>query len=480
MIKVLLILSPVAIFFWLFSLDVAPSGHFFINHPVDAASPFVDRFLPDARVQGVQYGSDGAFQWMIDEPAYASIHTPGDFDTLNATIKFQNTDQPIVELGIVQNDNPLQYDLEPVQNLLIDHSTWDRTEKDGLVFLQRQKVYSSIDDFLANPPDRHTIATYHHDLTEPFRIPDYVAENALSRVDVSLRGYHEFVTYIKNEPLLVQADYMDMNREFGEDPVSVLVYDEKGQMIASQTIDDDSVVEATNQGSTMRSISLTKTDLPEGVYKVILKADRDIFFRHLVTRQRYLTFFGPVYIGDEAGYKDSATPVKFWTATKRLAFFTYHADAAEKVTIGSGTLALPEAQVRYHYDVMDPGLVVVSAAAGDFTVTQDGTIAFSQHQWFNPFPTRLSSDTNLDALGINFIIAKYTSPKKDGAWTSATVSFDLHKALNTNGDIKLVLSAPDIKSRQSEIKLHAINLEFVRTPLSSSQFFSKLKHFIGL
>ena len=477
---VILALIPVVLFFWLLNLDVTPSGRFMIHYEINRLSPFMDRFLPDTRVTTPQDGPDGAFSLVVDEPAYAAVHAPGDFDTLEVTLQFQNTDQPIIELGILQNDDPLQYELRPMQNLIIDNSIWDRIEQDGLVLLQRAKIYGTMEDFLAYPPDRDTLATYHYDLQQPLIIPDYVAANALTTTNVSLRGYHEYLTYIKNEPLLIQADLMDMNREAGDDPVELLVFDADGVLVANQLLEDDGVIEANNQGSAMRSVALVKNDLTEGVYKVILKADRDIFFRRLTTRQRYMTFIGSIYLGDEVGYKDDPSPIKFWTDGKRLSFYTYHADAAERVTVGTGSLALPEAQVRYDFEVVDPGVVPVSAAAGDFTMTQDGVVAFDTNQLFHPYPTRLNSTTDLDALGINFIIAEYTAPTQKGAWTSAMVTFDLGSALNTDGDIKLVLSAPGIKTLQKNFKLHAINLIFIRPALDSSEVWDKLKQFINL
>lgn len=479
-VHLLIVLTPIVLFGWLLQKDLSPSGRFQVHYTVDQLSPYVERFLPDTRVQAPQNGPDGAFRLVVDEPAYASVHTPGDFDTLQATLVFQNSTQPIIELGITENDDPLQYDLEPLQNLIIDQSSWNRLERDGLVLLQRAKMYESINDFLQNPPDRSTIATYHTELDQPFRIPGYQPEDVFSTIDVSLCGYHEFVTYLKDEPLLVKADFMDMNRQSGDDPVTILVFNEQGESVAEQSVGDDGVVEATNSGSLMRSVTLIKNDLPEGVYKVILKADRDIFFRHLTTRQRYQSFVGSVYVGDEAGYTDTPTPVRLFTDSKHLSFYTYHADATPLVTIGSGSLKLPEAQTRYDYEVVDPGLVEVSAVAGDFTLTQDNLLAFNRSQFFNPYPARLSWNTNLDALGINFIIARYQSPLTDGVWTKATASFDLRKALNNNGDIKLVLSAPGVKSLQTSFALHGLDLTFVRPALSVGEIWYKMKNVIGL
>lgn len=477
-VKIPIILAPFAVFLWLFLQDVTPSGQLVMHHDVGAASPFIDALLPDTRAQSVAQGASGDFQRIIDEPVYASVHLPGDFQTLTTQLVFKNNGQPIIEAGVLVNDDPMQYDLQPIENTLIDNSTWDRTQENGMILLQRKHAFNSIDDFLANPPARSEVATYHYTLNQPYRLANYQPANALTTIDVSLRGYHEYDTYIKDEPLLVQADYMDMNREYGADPVEILVFNEQGQPVADQVAADDGEIQATSHGSSMRTIALVQNDLPEGVYKVILKADRDIFFRHLTTRQKYMTFTGDVYLGDEAGYKNTPTPVSFWTDAKHISFFTYHADAAQAVTIGSQTLALPEAQVRYADTVTDAGLVSVSAKAGDFTFTQDGKLAFLKSQFFNPDPITLAWNTDLDALGVNYVIARYTPPTTVGGWTVASATFPLSEAMKQGNDIKLVISAPGVATAQKSVDVHELNLTFARTPLNVGQVVDKLKSWL--
>ena len=238
-----IICVPIILFVWLFFKDITPNGIFSVHHEVTDSSPFIDRWLPDTRVLNGEI--------MIDEPAYASVHTPGEFATLEVNLAFENKGQPIVELGILKSEDPLQYDLQPLQNLLIDNSSWDRTDENGIVLLQRHKIYKDVDAFLAEPPDRSTIATYNYSLEEPLRLPEYIPSNVLQTVQVSLRGYHEFVTYIKNEPLLVQADFMDMNRDWGEDSVEILVFNEKNELVASEHAADDGITEATSRGSSL-------------------------------------------------------------------------------------------------------------------------------------------------------------------------------------------------------------------------------------
>lgn len=480
LIKTLIIAMPILLFLYLLRLDINPSGVFEVRQTVGELSPYVDRLLPDTRVLGVTPGDDGAYQLVIGEPTYLSIHPPGAYDSLTVEMEFQNAKQPIVELGLVVNDDPLQYTLQPFQSLLIDESQWYRLKNNGVTLLQREKTYSSIEDFEADPPERSSIATFHHTLEAPYRMDAYVPAGTYTSVDVSLRGYHEYLTYIKNEPLMVQATFMDMNREYGEDVVELLAVNEAGQIVGGTTVEDDGEVAATAHGSSLRHAALVVSALPEGVYKVILKADRDIFFRTLTTRQRYMTFVGPMFIGDDVGYREDSKAVSLFTDGKHLSFETYHADAAQKVQIGSDELLMPEAQVRYDHDVLDTGLVGIWAEAGDFLMTSDGKVAFTRSQFFNPDPVKLSATTNLDDLGINFIIAEYSPPEKDGDWLKSSATFDLSTVYGLPSiDLKLVLAAPSIAALQNEIRVHAFHLIFERPPLNTKDFFNKVLLWIG-
>ena len=124
------------------------------------------------------------------------------------------------------------YTLLPLHNRLIDESDWNRIDEDGLVLLQREKTYGSIKDFFANPPSRDDVAVYRTNLDIPYRQDDYQPTSATQTIDVSLRGHHEFKTYIKDETLFFTFSYMDMNRDEGEDVVQVTIFNENGQPVA--------------------------------------------------------------------------------------------------------------------------------------------------------------------------------------------------------------------------------------------------------
>ena len=69
------------------------------------------------------------------------------------TIRYKNDNElPIIELGVLTDKIQWLYDLEPIENQIIDKLglVWSVVEQDGLILLQKEKKYDSIEDFLRN------------------------------------------------------------------------------------------------------------------------------------------------------------------------------------------------------------------------------------------------------------------------------------------------------------------------------------------
>lgn len=482
---ILIVLTPIVLLVWLFVIDLTPSGRFSTRVVAGERSPYLDRFLPADRALEPERGPDGKFQRIVDEPVYASVHLPGEFDTMDVHVEFQNDDQPIVEVGLLVNDDPPQYVLEPLQNLLIDDSDWDRMEENGVVLLQREKIYGSITDFLANPPDRDTIATYHYHLDDPYRIQDYRPSNEFATVHVPLIGYHEFYTYVKDEPLSLSTPFFVEQSLEGDRSLTILVYNEQGELVASAGNHGGECWEAPKEvcnqfGCWEDSVACAPgtpyplglvAELPEGVYKVVLKASDRIRIRSIVTRQRFLSFVGPVHIGPIGSWPT----VTFFTNGKHLRFYGDNGGSPERIEVGEGTVETPLAQTWYAIDVTEPGVVESVAHGSEFVIASDGKIAFSKDQFFDPDPARLNWNTDLDALDVNFVIAEYASPTKNGDWMSVGATFDLAGAVDENGVAKLVLAAPGVEELQQEIRVHAVELSLKRSAMSFGEILKKIK-----
>jgi hypothetical protein len=327
--------------------------------------------------------------------------------------------------------------------------------------LQKEKTYSSIGEFFNNPPSRDQVATYRTSFDVPYRMDSYQPSNDLQTIDVSLRGHHEFKTYIKDEKLAFLFSYMDMNRDDGEDVVRITVFNENGQPVAEARASDDGNISDNAMPDTgLKQVDLRAYGLPEGVYKVVMSAPRDIFFRKIETPQQKIVFLNTLFIGDEVGYREPWQGATIYTQSKRLRFQTRHAEGVQNVTSSEETLEIAEPYQWYTLTFTNEGLGYASLPTGDVEIITEGKFAFSKTQYFNPDPSALNAYTTIEQLGVDYVIAKYTSPRKEGDWLVSTMSFQSEDLLQQEEAWKFSFSTPNIEELDAELVVHKVNAIF--------------------
>lgn len=457
LIQSLIVLCPIAIFGWLLNQWFVPSGVFVVDHIVGEKSPFIDELQPGNRVESVAQTKFGdAQQAIIADPVFFFLHPHTDFDDVEFEVWFKNADLPIVELGVLSQTNPEQYTLLPLHNRLIDESSWYRIEKDGLVLLQRERVYDSVKNFLADPPSRDSVAVYRTEFNAPYRIVDYKPSSRVQTIDVSLRGSHEFKTYIKDETMSFDFFYMDMNRDEGPDVLRATVFNEAGQPVAEARSDDDNNTTDNTVATGLKTLSLQVEGLSEGVYKIVLNTTRDIFIRQIRTLQQKIVFLNYIFIGDEVGYRDEATGARIWTQARQLRFETKHAEGVQTVNSSDKSVDIVSPYEWYSMTLGGGGLEEITIPKGDIEVVTEGGISFSRDQFFNPDPVVLNAYATLDQLNIDYVLADYSSPRQVGEWLVANVSFDTAGMLKNNSAWKVSFSSPGIEQLGTRFYVHKI------------------------
>ncbi len=452
---------PVVVFAWLCNQNFVPSGEFVVRHSVHDSSPFIDGLLTNERVRPPVKDAQGNWvQELIADPVFFFVHPHIAFRSIDATVTFKNTNTPIVELGALAAKDPERYAFQPLQNLLIDQSTWPRIVEGDKILLQRTPTYKTISDFLAHPPALNEISTYHTNIQTPFRLSNYAPSSASQSIQASLRGAFQFKTYIKNETLNFTFAYTDLNRNEGSDPVVVSVFDDHNRSLASVRADDDKNTSTNARLSNMQTLNVSVPSLPEGVYKIDVRVDRDIAVRTITTTQQKMIFLNTVYLSDEDGYHATFAPVKLFTEAKRLSAQTRHAAGIQSVKIGSQTLAVTTPFQLVTHLVSDSGLVPVTVQKGDLELIMDAPVAFSSSHYFRPDPVRLFPHTDLDRLGVNYIIAEYTPPEEKDGWNVATIHLNAADILLDKGSWKFSFSTPEIAELKSSMFVKEIDLKF--------------------
>ncbi len=471
LITCILILIPLALAGFLVWKDIDPDGSFEIRHQLADRSPYIDRFLPDERVE---VSEDGVVT-VAEEPIYIALHLPRtNYETVEVTLEFQPGDQPVIELGAIKDIFSQTVDLKPIYHAFLESLDWNRMEDDGVTLYQKTKQFTSVEDFLNNLPDRSRIASYRYDLETPFRLPNYTPLNSERNFDVSLRGYHRFVTYIKNESFYLELRAMDMNRTAGRDDLSIVVRNEQKEVVYEQEWKDDGNIDE-NQLSTTRTIQISQSGLPEGVYTVELITTSDVFWRSIKTNLRYVTFINQLYIGDDVGHKAEARSTTFFTNVKYLSTETFHTESPKQMTVAGQLITIPTTHEIIRTPLAYEGIGESIVSAGGIRLIGEGKFALSADSFFDPDPIKIPASDHVDSSGIDFIITSYKSPTQAGEWLTQTVEFTVEQMRNQENDATLLLSTPLVADRAQLPMVNALHLRFKKTPLTTKEVISELR-----
>lgn len=457
-------------FVWLSFIASAPGGSRTVSWTPGEFSPFITSPLPSDRVSDVQEGERGAYISLTGEPAYIGVFAPSAaFTSATVTVEFDPHNAFAFELGGLTNLAAYAFDFRALSNSVVEALEWPQlpmsTSSPFLVFA-KHSTQASVQDFLDHPPARTAIVTYRASLPGVYREPNYAPLDRPQTFDVSLRGSHEYVTYIKNEAFSLSLTYQDINRTFGPDDGYVRVYNEEGIVVASAAIVDDGNT-SENQVYAKKTVTLAGNGWAEGVYRVELSGTSDIVWRTFVTSQRYMAFKNRLFVADDVGYLPTDRRTSFVTNSKSLVFETLHADSAQEIAIGEDVVRIPLPHTKTRATILDDGVVAGVTDAGDVKMTGEGKFALSRGAFFDPDPHSLTVNTDVNDGTLAYLVAELpaVSTTADG-WRSASTTFDLASLVQEAGAYKFALSLPGRVVDEEPIDIHRISVTFHKEPIS--------------
>lgn len=469
--KIFILVAACMPCFWLSWVAAAPSGERTVSWTPGEFSPFITSPLPGDRTSDVRRRDDGdPFVSLVGEPTYIGVFSPSDaFTSATVTVEFDPHDAYAFEIGGLTNVAAYAFDFRALSNQVVESLNWPQlpaSETSNLFVFAKQSAKASVQDFLDHPPARSSIVTYRSSLPGAYRESSYVPMNAMQVFDVSLRGSHEYVTYMKNEAFRLSVTYQDINRTFGADEGYVRVYNEAGTVMTSQAIVDDENT-SENQVYATKTLTVSGNDWPEGVYRVELSGTSDIVWRKFVTSQRYMSFKHRLFVADDVGFLAEDRQTSFVTNSKSLVFETLHADSAQQVTIGSDVIAIPRAHTKVRAMIDADGVVQGITDAGDVKMTGEGKFALSRGSFFDPDARSLTVSTNLNDGTLAYLVADVPRAEttSDG-WRTASATFDLAALVKESDAYKFALSLPGLVVDEASVDVHRISVTFHKEPIS--------------
>jgi hypothetical protein len=462
-IRIIWITALAAAVFVLVWLAIIPSGKTSYSTNFKGFNDFISQLTPKDRVEAEKNGT----QDLISDPAYFSLRTPRTFDQGLMTIKFQvASDTPIVEAGVSTDGRTWQYNLQPLYNSKLEDlmKNWSVLWEGDTMLLQRTKQFDTIADFLKNPPEAEQVALSNYNLKINYLLPNYQPRHATSTLCRPLIGAYQFYTYIKNENLSDDFVFQDLNNLTGPSPIDVYVY-AGDKLVGSQQLADDGIIDGSSGQKSWRHLQVNLANLPEGVYKIDVRANGDIITRTITTAQSKMAFINNLSLADAPEVSCGKT---FFTDGQTLSVQTSHPAKLGVIKIISSSteqdLNVNEAyQIFTAADLPSSGSQIILANDG-MAISSDGLFSLDASSMIDPRIATVDVNFNANKEGIDYVLARYMPPMKQGDWLSAQVNFDLKNSFRLWNKYYFIISAPGL-STSSEVKIKNIRFDLSGTSL---------------
>ncbi len=447
LIRLSIIIAAVASVLFILSKDFALLGKLSFKTDFRKFTPFVSLLTPQERVEVF----DSVY--IEQEPVYFDVYLPRDFAKIDLEFTYKNFSNNLIEIGSQAGE--YNWDLQPLDNKIINQLTWPKLENNNIILFQREKKFKSLAEFLNNLPPVSEIAAYNYNLDYDYKMENYQPTEQLSELDKVLNGGYEIFTYIQEEDLYFEFDLASEEIEINSENTNLYVYDNLDNNIAIFSPNNNKIV-AGLQG------------LPTDYYKLALSTNNFVQTKKIKTKQQYLSFVN--------GF-DLVSPAQLITESNNLTFLAATNDGLQKIKIDQENLNIEEIWQQYNLD-FEPGQKEVAIPKGNLQITGEGLFAFSQEQYFNPLFKNLYKTTDLDKENINYIITQYDLPLSKNDFNINNISFDLHDKDFDNGKLRFIISVPGLSSSAQGVLLKNLNITLSRKPIWQEGLMTNLKKYL--
>ncbi|NCN25133.1 hypothetical protein COT94_00505 [Candidatus Falkowbacteria bacterium CG10_big_fil_rev_8_21_14_0_10_37_14] len=404
----------------LWSLVVPLGRAVYIWRPFDTHQRF-GTWRPLERISSLT--TDG-YQ-LIGSPVYVPIFASRPFNKLHLTIRYRLNDAGSLAVGVLQDRQLWRYETRNIDNRwlseLISSKIWGVLEKESLLLLQREEHYSSVEDFLANPPTEGSVAVYNYEWTKPFFIKNYQAKTDWHKIS-GLKGSWTAETYLKNEvavlDLTTKASTVDAQ-------IKLSLRSSDGKLVKEYTLNDFVKID----NSLKLAARIDK--LPEGLYRWDWIGGDKTIIDELATQQQKLAFLSSVQI---------TRGTTLWLSGSHLALSTGLPESLGEFSIDKDSLVVDKIYQNFVYKGDCQKTVCrFNLSKGGYKVGLNGRLTFWIDGLVGPVVRQLDASIMNDQR-IKYIIADYQRPLVEAESRVVEVDFDLKSSLRDQGNYELMLS----------------------------------------
>lgn len=446
----------------------------------------IDLFGPHGRgLDREENLSNGeTYQRIVNGPAYTTVTLPGAYDAVTVELEYQNPSQTLVEFGIKRTADPnaFDYTVQPLENKLVDNSDWDRLENDDYILLQKDPTYTSIEEFLEQPPTDVRGGSYLVSPNLAFSDPTYSPDLTRgSEITTTLRGSHEFYTYAANETVQVVFTVEDINYTAGEDLITLSLY-RQDDLVTETTIVDDGEVGITGQTTGARTISTTIPVAEAGVYQMKVSTTDDVLITRIQSDQERIVVGKSIHLAGTEEYTSTGatlnlTPTTVQSDSNWITVIAKHPYGVGDLQMYNRLLHVNKVNTPYTWTNPIPNYdFSVTLPQNDVLLLADSYFALPGAEAFDPWFGLRPISQYTDPDGLDYVLSgHYTEPTRLRSWTTAATTFDLIGVDQTRpNQLQFLLSAPGLETTSLGLKVRSITVRAQQHPITLAYLWEKL------
>ena len=437
---------------------------------------FIYDFKPAERLVAV----DSAALRLVAEPVYFSLYSPRGFDKAELTVKYRDhlaSATPIIEVGVLRDKLTGQYEFKPLQNDLVDKYRFslprleDSPER---LILQTEKYYDDVAEFekdlqsgnLKDCPGGPTtcVASYNYPLDFAFRLPDYTAI-APALITQPFRGAQQFYVYFPAGAWRLAFDFVDLNFDKGQDPITVNVYS-GAQIAATQALTDNNPTPDNGQ-SEEKEVILNGQGV-SGLYRVEIKVSDDIVMAQLNSSSDKIAFINKIWPVSGKG-------ATLFTDASSLGVATINPASLGKISFGGKKFDINQTYKQFYFSA-SAGVNKVILAKDDLVLENSGVFSFSAASLINPGVKKIDRYFSLTD-NIKYLMAAYERPLEDNGLKTARAVLSLKGAAVENNKYTFLFSIPGLDgTADSE---NYLEIEEISIKLTGKNILEKAGEFLS-
>jgi len=481
--KILIYAIPVSIILYLLYMNLAPillDSRMDISLDVgsdkEGLAKGIAPLTPLNRIGDKMTRENISYMALKHPLVYSDIPVPSNAEKIRISARFKNNFPENNSQGFYIGANDMEewhYQMNPIYLPGFGNFSgmpYISDNRTRLYFLNNDsEQFYNIDMFINSIPKNSIIATEKDLEQKKLTLEDYKPSDLL--INSSIRGSATLYVYAKNN-LGVYAEKSDINWYEGEDPLKINVYDTNNSLMASTTIEDDGIIEATKKTKEPQHGVLEIDNIKEGVYKVQLLGTSDTIIREIKLNQNKAVFEGNLLLADNSLYNLTQKPTKIFlnsTKNSKISFFTYHKGGLQNITINNKNLEIEEINTESICN-MTPGFYEIKSIKNDFVIKTLNYVSFTKDSYFEPFEYRVIGLDDIESVKENadYILTDYMPPVEDNGWLIGTAEFDAKDLYIKDNKLSIILNAKHLGNSVYEnytIPVDYINVSIARKGL---------------